>query len=113
VQTCRLHNDCGGQYQNDLHQRPGRENLVQQRHVMPPLRPIRHEDARNNGSTSSCPETQKSPMAIRPPGEMKGFIMDIPRDGATTMTPSFDGSNIMCWATPMDFAAQTSGSQRE
>jgi hypothetical protein len=34
---------------------------------------------------------KKSPMAIRPPGEMKGFIMDIPRDGATTMTPSFDG----------------------
>ena len=81
VQARRFHNNHGRQHKNNLQQRSGRKDPVQQRHVMLPRRRIGHSNARYNDATHSGPETQKSPAAARPPGGTSCSML-APRGGA-------------------------------
>jgi hypothetical protein len=85
VEACRLHRQDGSQHKDDLNQGSGRENLVQQRHVMLRCRRIIYREARYNRSLDAIPmndirqaasknsATQKTKKARWPFGHRAGW----------------------------------------
>jgi hypothetical protein len=83
VQTGRLHNNRSRQHKDDLQQRPGRKDLVQQRHVMLPRRPYTALQRDTQRHDAFAPETQKSPAAARPPGGIFSERIDAAKQRAS------------------------------
>jgi hypothetical protein len=89
VEACRLHRQDGSQHKDDLNQGSGRENLVQQRHVMLRCRRIIYREARYNRSLDAIPMndirqaasknsvTQKTKKARWPFGHRAGLELEI------------------------------------
>ena len=115
VEACRLHRHNGSQHKDDLHQGSGRENLVQQRHVMLRCRRIRYRNVRYNRSLhailmndarratpekSNCPKTKKArwPFGHRAVGSWR-YAAGMPAGPVQTLR-SFSRWNKAIWMGP-------------
>ena len=115
VEACRLHRHNGSQHKDDLHQGSGRENLVQQRHVMLRCRRIGYRNVRYNRSLhailmndarratpekSNCPKTKKArwPFGHRAVGSWR-YAAEMPAGPVQTLR-SFSRWNKAIWMGP-------------